>query len=339
MKIKYLSFLTAIILGFSFSAIAQDTIKASLDEGPALETFDPSLFTDASDAKIYCTQKVINQTPTRILSLGYEHQLGFTNKATNGANTTTTKVKGFGGVRASATVLAVSTNKLILSFGAQFWGSKFSTNAAAGTGDYLNNRNLQVAGVNALMFKPLNKRNFILAQVNTDASTIGQQSGVYFDTDALTAYGTVLYGWKKDDYKMSGIGIARTLRLGRALFVPVFLYNKTFNAKWGLEIFLPARAHVRYNFSNTNMLLAGFELEGQQYDIQNSGLVLQRGEIKPRLAYEKKLFGFIWLAAQAGYRINARFNAADRKDLFTPLVTNNLSPAPYINLSLNFVTP
>jgi len=64
---------------------------------------------------------------------------------------------------------------------------------------------------------------------------------------------------------MIGAGLARTYRAGRLLHVPVLFWNKTFNDKWGMELLLPARGFVRYNFSTTSMLQAGFELEGNQF--------------------------------------------------------------------------
>ena len=42
------------------------------------DNFDYSKFGDAEGVKRYATQKVVNQTPQRILSLGYEYQSGFT---------------------------------------------------------------------------------------------------------------------------------------------------------------------------------------------------------------------------------------------------------------------
>jgi hypothetical protein len=94
------------------------------------------------------------------------------------------------------------------------------------------------------------------------------------------------------------------------------------------------------------MLLAGLELEGQQYYMQpvtpaQPDWFLQRGEIKPRLMWEKKLFGFIWLGTQAGYRIGFRNNIVDKYDgaESNEITTNKWGSSPYFNISLNFVSP
>jgi hypothetical protein len=50
------------------------TAVAQID---STETFDYSKFGDAEGVKRYCNQKVTNQTPTRIVSIGYDQQWSF----------------------------------------------------------------------------------------------------------------------------------------------------------------------------------------------------------------------------------------------------------------------
>jgi hypothetical protein len=89
------------------------------------------------------------------------------------------------------------------------------------------------------------------------------------------------------------------------------------------------------------MLLAGYELEGQQFDLINNSNFLQRGEIKPRLMFEQKLKGFFWLSAQVGYRINGRFNLVNKYDgqEKNEIFINSWGNSPYINIGINFVSP
>lgn len=127
----------------------------------------------------------------------------------------------------------------------------------------------------------------------------------------------------------------------------VFLWNKTFNDKWGMELLLPARGHLRYNFSTSSMLQVGFELEGNQFwmNLANSPkgeIYLQRGELKPRLMWDRKLAGFIWFNAQAGLRYNWRFDgmnqyngSKDNERYFMSSLGNPL----YFSFSLSFVSP
>jgi hypothetical protein len=336
-KILFLLFLISGI--FTKALLAQDTTDNASDE--PLESIDLSQFGDAANAKVFCTQKVINQTPTRLATVGYEYNSGFNNNVTD-------KINSMSGLRAGLQYLAISTNKIILTVGANYWGAKVNTNAtSAGIGNnQIYNNRMDMLGLNALLFKPIDRKHFIIAQLNSDVSTVGKSNNFAFDSKGLTLYGSAIYGWKKNDYRMSGLGISKTYRLGRPLFVPIFLYNKTFNQNWGVEMLLPARAHVRYNVSTTNMFLAGLELEGQQYYIQPATTSqpdwwLQRGEIKPRLAWEKKLFGFIWLGTQAGYRLGYRNNVVNKYNgkESNEITTNAWGNSPYFNVSLSFVTP
>jgi hypothetical protein len=101
-------------------------------------------------------------------------------------------------------------------------------------------------------------------------------------------------------------------------------------------------------------VLAGFEMEGNSYMILNrtspvnpyyNNWFLRRSEIRPRIIYEKSLYGFIWLSLQAGYRINFRYDI-DRGDFFKVpgdasgyLQTNNLSNTYYFNVGIHLVSP
>ena len=146
---------------------------------------------------------------------------------------------------------------------------------------------------------------------------------------------------------MIGTGIARTYRAGQMIHLPVLFWNKTFNDRWGMELLLPARGHLRYNFSTSNILQLGFELEGNQFlmDLPNSknGTVfIQRSELKPRIMWDKKISGFFWLSAQAGLRYNWRFdvmdsyNARKQSQLY---FSSQLGNPLFFNISINFVSP
>lgn len=305
------------------------------------DVFDPSQYSDASTVKKYCTQKTLNQTPTKLIGLGFEMNSGFKNSNT----LHTQNIKAMGGLRAQANFLVISTNKLIISAGGTYWGTRlFSEKPVASNPDDMKQvyeNNIYNLGANATVFKPLDEKHFVIVQGNVESAFIPDEGQIDNISRSVFYYGSAFYGWKKGDYRMMGVGLSRTYRLGRPLIVPVFLYNRTFNEKWGIEAVLPARGHVRYNFSTNSMLLGGYELEGQQVAIVNSKNFLQRGEIKPRIVFEQRLKGFFWLSLQAGYRINGRFNLVDvyngqKED---QNLINNWGSSPYVNISINFVSP
>lgn len=330
---KYMKkYFLPLLLILGYNSFSQDSTTT--------ETFDPSQYEDGATVKKFCTQKVLNQTPTKLYSISYEHNFGFSsNNNFDKAHT----LSSMGGLRLNTSILAYSKNSFILSLGLNSWTSTIQTkfNSTVSVMNQIYGNSMNTESFNATAFKPLNEKHFIIAQANVDMSTIDNNNNWAFTKSGLTFYGSVMYGWKKGDYRMLAIGLSRTYRLGRPLIVPIVLYNKTFNEQWGVECLFPARAAVRYNFSTNTLLLAGYELEGQQLDLVNNNLFLQRGEIKPRITFEKKLKGFFWLSAQAGYRINGRFNLVDKYDgqEKDEILVNNFGNAPYFNVGINFVSP
>ena len=327
---------------------------ASSAQNDTTEVIDYSQFGDAEGVKRYCTQKVLNQSPQRIISLGFESYGSFqmpgvkTSYLSSGGPINDFQVNNVSAIRAQLNIPVISTNKLIWQLGASYWGSQFNiespgTNAFA---KELNDNMLTTAGINTTIFKPLNEKNFLIFQASVDANGVFN-SFSDINRNATTFSATAIYGWKTSEKNMIGAGIARTYRAGQLIYVPVLLWNKTFNDRWGMELLLPARGHIRYNFSTSNMIQAGFELEGNQFamNIPNSlsnGVYLQRGELKPRIMWDKKIGGFLWFNAQAGLRYNYRFDAMNeydaRKDsqLF---FSSRLGNPIYFNFSLNFVSP
>ncbi len=331
---------------FTFSATAQETDTSAIDD------MDYSKFGDAEGVKRYATQKVLNQTPNRIISIGYEYQGSFDMPGVPliplGSGKITQPIKNIAGIRGLLNIPVVSNTKIIWQVGATYWRSGYSLSASSGNSDFstiLAKNGMHTAGINTTVFKPLNEKNFLVFQASGDVNGVFEG----FDdinSKAITISATAIYGWKKSEKNMIGVGVSRTYRAGQLIYVPVLLWNKTFNDQWGMELLLPARAHLRRNFSTSNILQAGFELEGNQYwmrTISPGGQVfIQRGELKPRIMWDKKIKGFIWLNAQAGLRYNWRFDVMNdydaRKDsqlFFRSKLTNPF----YFSISLNFVSP
>ena len=315
------------------------------------DNIDYSNFGDADGVKRFCTQKVLNQTPQRIISLGFEQYGAFempgvsflTRQAPAQIN-----INQVNAIRAQVNVPVISTNKIIWQMGVNYWSSKFNV-ANPNVNEFataLSNNALLTAGLNTTVFKPLNEKNFLIFQASADVNGLFENVND-IQNKAMTASGTIIYGWKTSEKNIIGAGLARTYRAGRLLHVPVLFWNKTFNDKWGMELLLPARGFVRYNFSTTSMLQAGFELEGNQFLVRlpqtlSINTYIQRGEVKPRIMWDKKLTGFLWLNAQAGLRYNYRFDVVNRYDAMEEsqrFFSSNLGNPLFFNISLNFVSP
>ena len=313
---------------------------------------DYSNYGEPEGVKRYATQKVLNQTPQKIISFGYEYNGEFHMPGIRISESLSTfedrHVNQVNAFKAQLNIPVVATNKIIWQLGANYWGSQFQienpgSNAFA---KQLNQSSLISAGLNTTIFKPLNETNFLIFQASADVNGLFNEQAK-MTSNALTLSATGIYGWKKSEKNMIGAGIARTYRAGRLIYVPVLLWNKTFNDTWGMELLLPAKGFIRYNINTSNMIQAGFELEGNQFSMPIPGtqrdlFYIQRGEFKPRIMWDKKITGFLWFSAQVGLRYNYRFdvmNKYDGKEDADRYFTSKLGNPLYFNFSLNLVSP
>lgn len=332
-----MKYIFLLLLNIHFMVKAQDSSKQTT--GFVFEDVDDS------PVKVYCNQKVLNQSPNKFITVGYEYQ---SSSAFSSKESLVNEHRNFNamhGLRVNFNTPVIAKNKIIVNLSGQYARTVFAANNYSTSYPlftHLQQNGLHTYGLGTTIFKPLNSKNFVVFQTSVDANWLAQELK-QIQTNALTISASVIYGWKKNDNEMFGVGASRTYRLGRIIYVPVILYNKTYNDKWGVEVTFPARAHVRRNINPKSLLLLGYELEGNQYAVYNNNQAttfLQRGEIKPRLMYERSLFGFWWLSVQTGLRINGRFNVVNKYDgkENNQILTNTLGNAFYCNVSINLVS-
>ena len=358
-------FLPFVLLLCTFGfAIAQDTTD--------VDDMDFDAYGDAQATKRFCTQKVRNLTPTKLYSVGYEFQGPFSMNSRVGESYRTTpppnlqdspgdaKVQVVHGLQLGVNYPVISKSSIIVSLIAQYAESRFVVEDPKGYSFFrnLNDLGLRTAGIGTLIFKPLNERKFLIFQLQGDLNGTykANQIGDAF-SKGLTISGAAIYGWKKSDDFMWGLGVTRTYRGGEALHIPILYYNRTFNDRWGTEILFPARVHFRRNFSPKSLLQVGYEIVGNSYYMQNietvgadlapyDALQLRRSEVKIRAIYERSLKNFIWVSVQGGLRYNYKFNLSEANGVRSEglinnkfLLENTIGNPLYFNVSLNLVSP
>jgi hypothetical protein len=338
-KVKLNGFCTLLLLFFSCTLFAQQKDTTNYEDFSAYGDADTKV------TKSYCNQKVNYLSPSKLISIGYEFQAPFHINSTRQPNDATRKddIQAAQGLRVMYSTPIISRSNIIVNAALSHWETGYSTGSAQPASDlvrHLSNRGLRSTSLQATVFKPFNEKTFMIVQAQADVNgshtSFSDISGANFTYSA-----TAIYGWKKSDNLMWGVGAARTYRLGQLIYVPVLLWNKTFNEKWGAEVLLPARAVVRRSFGTTSLLTAGFELEGNAYRLNDIGF-LRRGEVKPRVTYERQLKNFIWLSAQAGLRYNARFDVygtQNPKGDNAASIKTHLSNPFYFNIGINLVSP
>lgn len=362
-------------LNTTWAQVPQSTDSTVVEEDYSL--YDNVEYS-AEGAKRYCSPKIEGLSPAKLISIGYDYQLGYDMSADT-LNSIQTGPGGFNlgpqdarvlsshGLRLGFNIPVISKTNLVWQLGANYWEQRYNFADEASLSNpmlkSLSAYGLKTAGISTTLFKPLDDKQFILFQGSADYSgnyTLKDRMPLHY----LKYSAALIYGKRPSELKQWGVGVARTYRVGEINYIPVVLFNMTdLQNKWGTEILFPARAHVRRTINSRNMLFAGYELEGQSYRMWNTSstdayqmrddeLEIRRGEIRLRMVYEFSLKDFIWMSIQAGYRINYRFDmdrliggeenyrAFGLIDGTPPYVMlNNLTNPLYFNVSINLVSP
>ena len=279
-------------------------------------------------------------------------------------------VKSTGGFRFNTNIPIISKSGFVWQSGINFMDTRYDVveapisprtpillpngNEARSLGKILNEDGLRNLNWTNTFFFPLNETEFIVFQGQLDLS--GNYALDSFQPLSTVKYSAAaVYGRRINDYYRWGIGVSRTYRVGNLNYVPVIMFDWTSkNRKWGTEILFPARAYLRYNISKNSLLLAGFDLEGQsyhidEYSVNGNSYEIRRGEVRPKLEFQTKISGYIWASVQAGYRMDWSYDAdelADSTDFFRGFfgnqefgMINNLENPLFFNVGLNFVSP
>lgn len=350
-----------ICFGFNLSMIGQTDTTSGVEDYSMYENFD---FADGG-AKRFCTPKVFDLSPTKLISVGYETlgsfavDYGNLLAADSAWQTGKSRYSRADGVRFFANIPVISRTNLVWQLGVNYAHTNFQRITGS---DFVNpvdsslSRNgLTTTGVNTTFFKPFNAEKFLIAQGSADLN------GDYRLNDMAplkyTRYSAaVIFGKKVNDRKMVGFGLSRTYRVGEINYIPVMLLNWTApSRKWGVEMLAPARIHIRKTLSARNILLFGYELEGNSYHIlrsetePNNNLELRRSELRFRAVWESSLYSFMWMSLQLGYRYGYTFNLdkfQNNKEFFRGftgdqpyLQENTLGGTWYCQLSINLVSP
>jgi len=326
------------------------------------DDFDISQFEDTGDSKAFCTNKILGQSPTPLVSLGFDVQ-GPANLVTPAIGVfeeETSEWSLASGFRFNPNIPVISKNDILINWGLNFTHLKYRSGNDVIYQNPLNATldefQLNWLNTNFTVFKPLNDRHFLLAQAGFELN------GDYSLSDGPSLKDgrvplALIFGFKPNDRLIWGPGISRTYLGGALNVIPVIYYYKTFqNEKWGVEALFPGRIQARYRSNSRNVLLFGYNVEGATYRLSNfSGVPfsnsvttepveLRRSEIRAGFTYTRGLNDFIWAGIQAGYRINYSFEL-DEDDFFRGfdsedyLQENTLDNTWYLQLSISLVSP
>ncbi len=351
---------SAFILMLFLSSVSMAQTDTTITEEEDFSMYENLYFADAG-AKRFCTPKVFDLSPAKLISFGYDHQgaFGIDYDTLGAVSSGHGHFNSASGLRLGANIPVISKTNIVWQLGVNYVRTSFDgrgTTAINVLDSTLRNNGLTTAGLNTTIFKPLGEENFIIAQGAADLS-----GDYHFDNFTPLKYmrysAAIIFGKKKSDRKMIGFGLSRTYRAGDLNYIPVILLNWTApSRKWGVEMLAPARVHIRKTLSARNILLFGYELEGNSYRVLRGeatnplGYELRRSELRFRAVWETSMYQFIWMSLQAGYRYGYSFNmdsfAPSDKEFFRGFLgdqpfaqENEFKGTWYAQLSVNLVSP
>jgi len=315
-----------ILLGFCFLVL-----NFSM-EAQAPPIFLPDDFDyEAEDAGCICSPGVINKSPGKGLLIEYKLTSGgsFTpDEVANGISSS--NVNNLGRLRLRLKIPVIIKPKVKFLIGLDHFREQYTFNfiqpAFAEQLDLLANRTLKTSRVTGYFLQSIGETNYLGLQVRGAYS--GNYDGI-IDTDAYFRQIRVsaIWGVKKREDLEWGIGMIYSDNFARKRVLPFFLYNRTYNERWGLESAFPVSVLMRYNFTPTSLLLFGPEFTSAAYALRgeqqtpSDDYYFRHTELQFGAKYERQISPWIWTSIHGGLQINfdSRFEKVlNLDDLFEP---------------------
>ena len=381
MNHNYKIFALLVLFGFGIH-----TIQAQDDEED-YSKYDDFELEDDTPVKRYASPKISGMSPQKFIGVSFDAQMpydyefskvtfpqsldnGFGVDEENPAINETGRARFTGGFRLNTNIPIISKSSFVWQSGINFTDTRYNIREnlnsprspirlpdgteARSLGRILNEDGLRNINWTNTLFFPLNETEFIVFQAQMDLS--GNYGLDEFQSLSTIRYSAAaVYGRRVNDYFRWGVGVSRTYRVGNLNYVPVIMFDWTSeNKKWGTEILFPARAYLRYNINQNSLLLAGFDLEGQsyridEYSVNGNSYEIRRGEVRPKLEFQTKISGYIWASVQAGLRYDWSYDADEldgEGDFFRGFfgdqdfgMVNSFENPFFFNVGLNFVSP
>lgn len=148
----------------------------------------------------------------------------------------------------------------------------------------------------------------------------------------------VMYGWKRSENEVIAPGLNYSDVFGRRSIIPVLMYNKTFNSRWGIESTLPVELRLRNNISRSTLAYLAAEVYGAKYKVRldsplfpRPAVFFSQSEVRLTARLEQRLFWWVWASVEAGARYNVNAEVTEHDIIFDNadrnLVKNDLGTA------------
>ncbi len=278
-----------------------------------------------------CSPGVINKSPGKGLLIEYKLTSGgsFTpDEVAVGINPS--KVNNLERLRLRLKIPVIIKPKVKVLIGLDHFRENYSFNFIqpefANQLNLLDNTVLKTSRITGYYLQSIGESNYLGLQVRGAFS--GDYDGI-IDTDPFfrQVRASAIWGIKKREDLEWGIGVLYSDNFTRKRVLPFFLYNRTYNERWGLEAAFPVSVLMRYNFTPTKLLLFGPEFSSASYALRGAQDLLEddqffrHTELQFGAKYEQKISSWVWASIHAGLQVNfdSRYERVqDIDELFEP---------------------
>lgn len=286
---------------------------------------------DGEEAGCICSPGVINKSPGKGLLIEYNLTTGgdFTpDEVATGISPS--KVSGLGRLkmRLKVPIIIKPKTKILLGFDhfREQYNFNFVQPVFAPRLDLIRGQTLKSTRLSLYVLQSLSESDYI--GVRARVSYNGDYSGLIAkDPFYRQIRFSGIWGIKNREDREWGIGLYYSESFRRNIVLPFFLYNATFNERWGIETAFPVSVLMRYNFNPRSLLLFGPELSSASYALKGEETVIEddnyfrHTEILFGAKYERQLTSWVWASIHTGVQINfdSQYrNVSDSNDLFEP---------------------
>ncbi|MFK7980500.1 MAG: DUF6268 family outer membrane beta-barrel protein [Saprospiraceae bacterium] len=300
--------------------------------GQPAPIFIPSDFDfEAEEAGCICTPGVINKSPGKGLLIEYKLTSGGTFTPDEVAmGISPSKVSQLSRLRLRLKVPVIIKPKTKFLLGVDHFQEQYQLNfiqpVFAQQLNLIAGTTLKSSRLTAYLLQSIGETNYIGLQARVAYN--GNYSGVLQTNDYYRQIRfSAIWGVKKREDLEWGIGIAYSDNFTRRIALPFFLYNRTYNERWGLEAAFPVSILMRYNFTPRSLLLFGPEFSSAAYALRGEAAFpdedyyFKHTELNFGAKYERELTPWIWVNVHAGLQINFDSEyqkVANNSELFEP---------------------
>ncbi len=193
----------------------------------------------------------------------------------------------------------------------------------------LEDKPLKLAGITLYGIKSFDEVRFLALRAGYRLQ--GDYSTLDLPWSEFARYSfALMYGWNKSETMVIATGLNYTDLFGRRSIIPVLMYNKTFNSRWGIESTLPVELKLRNNLSKSTIAYLGAEVSGAKYNIRldsplfpKPSVFFSQSEVRLTARLEQKIFWWVWVSVEAGGRYNINSEVTE-KDVIIRSADHNL---------------